>query len=88
MLILFVLWRVQSTQDMRFTLHDLLHAGGQPMPDRGGYLDGTTMPYPWPWRRFSLAAALATDVNPAPAPDESNFYTSLYYAYAGEQGIA
>ncbi len=29
MLILFVLWRIQITQNVRFTLHDLLHAVGQ-----------------------------------------------------------
>ncbi|MGA7657279.1 MAG: hypothetical protein WCA96_10920 [Methylocella sp.] len=58
------------------------------MPDLGGHLEGTMMPYPWRWRRFFLEAALAADVNPAPASDESNFYASLYYAYAGELGIA
>ena len=36
----------------------------------------------------STSAALAANVNPAPAPDKSNFFTRLYYAYADEWGLA
>ena len=38
----------------------------------------------------STGAAFAADVNPAPAPapDESNFFTRLYHAYVDEWGVA
>jgi hypothetical protein len=38
----------------------------------------------------STGAAFAADVNPAPAPapDESNFFTRLYHAYVDEWGMA
>ena len=37
----------------------------------------------------STSAAFAVDANPAPqiTPDDSNFFTRLYHAYAGEWGM-
>ena len=33
---------------------------------------------------YSASAAFAANANSAPAPDESNFFTRFYHAYADE----